>query len=107
MGRTLGELAQLVEGELLGDPEFKITGVAGLEEARSTEISFVVGPKYVSKAQQSKAGALIVPPKMQAFEKPLIVSENPYLGFAKILKLFCPRTADDGAGCEHKSSSGS
>ena len=88
MERTLGELAQLVEGELLGDPEFKITGVAALEEARSHEISFVVGPKYASKAHQSKAGALIVPPKMQTFEKPLIISENPYLGFAKILKLF-------------------
>ena len=98
MERTLGELAQLVEGELLGDPEFKITGVAGLEEARSNEISFVVGPKYVSKAHQSKAGALIVPPKLQAFEKPLIISENPYLGFAKILKLFAreQRTAVPG-----------
>ena len=62
MERTLGELAQLVEGELLGDPEFKITGVAGLEEARSTEISFVVGPKYVNKAHHTEAGALIVPP---------------------------------------------
>ena len=88
MERTLGELAQLVEGELRGDPEFKVTGVAALEEARSHEISFVVGPKYASKAHQSEAGALIVPPKMQAFEKPLIISENPYLGFAKILKLF-------------------
>ncbi|MFA9433584.1 MAG: UDP-3-O-(3-hydroxymyristoyl)glucosamine N-acyltransferase [Deltaproteobacteria bacterium] len=98
MEKTLGELAQLVEGELLGDPEFKITGVAGLEEARSNEISFVVGPKYVSKAHQSKAGALIVPPKLQAFEKPLIISENPYLGFAKILKLFAQeqRTAVPG-----------
>jgi UDP-3-O-[3-hydroxymyristoyl] glucosamine N-acyltransferase len=88
MERTLGELAHLVEGELLGDPELKITGVAGLEEARSNEISFVVGPKYVSKGHQTKAGALIVPPKLKAFEKPLIISENPYLGFAKILKLF-------------------
>ena len=98
MERTLGELAQLVEGELLGDPEFKITGVAGLEEARSNEISFVVGPKYVNKAHQSKAGALIVPPKLKAFEKPLIISENPYLGFAKILKLFAKeqRTAVPG-----------
>jgi UDP-3-O-[3-hydroxymyristoyl] glucosamine N-acyltransferase len=91
MEKTLGELAHLVEGELLGDPAFKITGVAGLEEARSTEISFVVGPKYVSKAHQTEAGALIVPPKLQAFEKPLIISENPYLGFAKILKLFAQK----------------
>ena len=29
--RTLGELARLVEGELRGDPAFRVTGVAGLE----------------------------------------------------------------------------
>ena len=71
MEKALGELAQLVDGELLGDPGFKITGVAPLEEARDHEISFVVGPRYFSKAHQSRAGALIVPPKMQDFEKKL------------------------------------
>lgn len=91
MEKTLEELAQLVEGELQGDPQLRIAGVAGLEEARTNEISFVVGPKNVRKVNQSKAGALIVPPKLSDIARPLIVSENPYLAFAKILKLFAPR----------------
>ena len=89
--RTLGELARLVGGELQGDPEFRISGVAGLEEAQITQISFVVGPKYVTKAHKSKAGALIVPPKLRNIHKPLIVIENPYLAFAKILSLFATK----------------
>lgn len=89
--KTLGELASLVEGELHGDPQLRIAGVAGLEEAHTNEISFVVGPKYFGKAQQSKAGALIVPAKLRDFARPLIVSDNPYLAFAKILKLFAPK----------------
>lgn len=88
MEKTLGELASWVGGELHGDAQLKITGVAGLEEARHTEISFVVGPKYVRKAHESRAGALIVPPGLRDIERPFIVSDNPYLAFAKILKLF-------------------
>lgn len=92
MEKTLGELARLVEGEIQGDPEFKITGVAALEEAQINQISFVIGPKYVQKANLSKAGALLVPPKLRYIEKPLIITENPYLAFAKILTLFVPKS---------------
>ena len=56
--KTLGELARLVGGELQGDSELRLSGVAGLEEAQINQISFVVGPKYVQKAHESKAGAL-------------------------------------------------
>ena len=89
--RTLGELARLVGGEIQGDPELRVVGVAGLEEAQINQISFVVGPKYVRKAHESKAGALIVPPKLKDFNRPLIISDNPYLAFAKILTLFAPK----------------
>jgi UDP-3-O-[3-hydroxymyristoyl] glucosamine N-acyltransferase len=88
MEKTLGELARRVNGELLGDAQLKITGVNGLEEAQSTEISFVLGPRYAPLARRSRAGALIVPPSLQDIDKPLIVSDNPYLVFAKILALF-------------------
>jgi len=89
--KTLGELARLVGGELKGDSEFQVSGVAALEEAQINQISFVVGPKYVRKAHESKAGALIVPPKMRDINKPVIISNNPYLAFAKILSLFAPK----------------
>jgi UDP-3-O-[3-hydroxymyristoyl] glucosamine N-acyltransferase len=89
--RTLGELARQVGGELQGDSELRISGVAGIEEAQSNEISFVVGPKYVGKAHESKAGALIVPPKLRDLNKSLIITDNPYLAFAKILSIFAPK----------------
>ena len=89
--RTLGELARLVGGELQGDSEFRVSGVAGLEEAQINQISFVVGPKYARKAHESKAGALIVPHRLRDINKPVIISDNPYLAFAKILSLFSPK----------------
>ncbi|UCG13750.1 MAG: UDP-3-O-(3-hydroxymyristoyl)glucosamine N-acyltransferase [Deltaproteobacteria bacterium] len=88
MKRNLGELARLVDGEFQGDEHLTITGVAGLEEAQQTDISFVIGPKHARQADRSRAGALIVPPGLRDMQRPLIVSENPYLAFAKILTSF-------------------
>ena len=64
MEKTLGELASWVGGEIHGDAQLRITGVAGLKEAQPSEISFVVGAKYAQEAGRSKAGALIVPPDL-------------------------------------------
>jgi UDP-3-O-[3-hydroxymyristoyl] glucosamine N-acyltransferase len=88
MHKTLGELASLVGGELCGEPQQKISGVASLEEATERDISFLLGAKYLKQAEHSGAGALIVPPAFKKLDRPLIVSDNPYLAFAKVLELF-------------------
>ncbi|MFP3870761.1 MAG: UDP-3-O-(3-hydroxymyristoyl)glucosamine N-acyltransferase [Syntrophobacteria bacterium] len=93
MEKTLGELARWVNGKLCGDAQLKIAGVAGLEEAGPTKISFVAAPKYAALARKSRAGGLIVPPGLEDIEKPLIVSDNPYLAFARILALFTEKKA--------------
>jgi UDP-3-O-[3-hydroxymyristoyl] glucosamine N-acyltransferase len=87
----LGELAQRLGAELRGDSHLRISGVAALEDATETEVSFVVGPKYRRLAKQTAAGALIVPPGMEDLERPLLVSPNPYLAFAQALALFNER----------------
>lgn len=91
MEMTLGELAQRLGAELRGDSHFRISGVAALEDATETEISFVVSPKYRMLAKQTAAGALIVPAGMEDLERPLLVSPNPHLAFAQVLALFTER----------------
>jgi UDP-3-O-[3-hydroxymyristoyl] glucosamine N-acyltransferase len=88
MEMTLGELAQRLGAELRGDSRLRISGVAALEDATETEISFVVSLKYKRLAKQTTAGALIVPAGMEDLERPLLVSPNPYLAFAQALALF-------------------
>lgn len=85
---TLGELARRLGVELRGNPDLRISGVAQLEDATRSEISFVAGPRYARLARQTAAGALIVPPGMEDLEKPLLVSSNPYLAFARVISLF-------------------
>lgn len=93
---TLSELAELVGGTVVGDGTLEITGLATLEEAVEGEITFLANPKYLSKLQQTRASAVIVPPGLKA-PSALLVIDNPYLAFAKILtRLHVRRPAPQG-----------
>ena len=48
-------------GELLGNPEQKITGAASLSEAVPGEISFFADPRYLSRLRKTRASAVFVP----------------------------------------------
>ncbi|MBI2876473.1 MAG: UDP-3-O-(3-hydroxymyristoyl)glucosamine N-acyltransferase [Candidatus Tectomicrobia bacterium] len=98
----LKELAALVQGELIGDPEREITGIASLWKARAGEITFVAHKRYLKEVAQCQASAILVeegiawPPAGLEFmgggfqEPALIRVKNPYLAFAQILELFYP-----------------
>jgi UDP-3-O-[3-hydroxymyristoyl] glucosamine N-acyltransferase len=84
----LHEIAQILGCELAGDGDLEITGVAGLDEAGPSELTFLSNPKYARKVETTRAGAIIVgrdagPQKISALR-----SENPYLDFARALELF-------------------
>ncbi|GLR63672.1 UDP-3-O-(3-hydroxymyristoyl)glucosamine N-acyltransferase [Marinospirillum insulare] len=86
---TLGELATYLDAEVHGDPEHKITEMASLEKATSSQVSFLSNPKYLPFLKDCQAGAVLLKPN-QANEyvgNSLLVA-NPYLGFAKLSHLF-------------------
>ena len=87
----LDELAQLVQGELIGQANFVLDGLASLEHAQSNHISFVNNDKYLNEAQNSKAGALIVTAELKEQLtncQNFIVVRNPYLAFAILTHQF-------------------
>lgn len=90
MEKTLGDLAEFVQGKLIGNPQKVIRGIAGIREAEDDEITFLSNAKYDKDVELSRAGAIIVSPRMQTTPKPAIICDNPYLAFAKILTLFYP-----------------
>jgi len=81
--KTLGEIAQLLQGELRGSPEFNIRGIQALTAAGPDEISFAVGSRYKEEVEKSKAGALILPKSWDCMsDRPSILVEDPYLAYA-------------------------
>lgn len=87
---TVSDLAKLVKGEIIGDGEVEITGVAGLEDAKPGDISFAASDRVVARALNSQASALIVPVNVNQLSKPMIKVANPRLAFAQILNFFFP-----------------
>ncbi len=85
------ELAEWLAATFEGDGEKELTGVASLESAGSTDLSFVAGRKATQQAQASAAGCLIVPPD---FPNPggrtVIRSPEPRTAFARAVTRFHP-----------------
>ena len=92
MQKKLSEIAQIISGTLIGDPECQITGVSGIEEVRKGEITFAADRKYFELAENTEAAALIVPFSINSSRKNLIQCEEPRLAFAAILTLFARST---------------
>jgi UDP-3-O-[3-hydroxymyristoyl] glucosamine N-acyltransferase len=83
----LREIAAALGRSVVGDGEIEITGVAGMEHAGPGQLTFLANPKYAPKVKQTRASAILV---AQAAGLPIacIVSDNPYLDFARALALF-------------------
>jgi UDP-3-O-[3-hydroxymyristoyl] glucosamine N-acyltransferase len=86
--RKLAEIAKHLGGELTGDGSVKIKGVAGIEDARTGDLTFLVNPKYKSFLQTTSASAIVVGKEMktEGTKKPLIRHPRPYLAFARAIE---------------------
>ncbi len=72
MEKSLRELAELVEGRVERGGSVKVKGVAKVEEAKKGEITLAISEKFLHKARQSQASAVIVPLGVKDFSKPVI-----------------------------------
>lgn len=86
----LAELARLVGGAVEGDPEREISGVATLERAGPTDLSFVTNRLYRRQACDSAAGALLVGPGESFGEHDRLVCDEPYYALALIMRELYP-----------------
>lgn len=84
----LREIAEKLGCALEGDGELEITGIAPMEHAGPSELTFLANPKYAHKVRETKAGAIIANEPVRALPIATVVSSNPYLDFARALELF-------------------
>ncbi len=84
----LGEIARRLGCTLAGDPDIDITGVAGMEHASPSELTFLANPKYAHKVKHSRAAAILVSEAVRDHPIASLVSANPYLDFARAVELF-------------------
>jgi len=86
-GLLLSEVARLVGGELEGTHNPVITGVAGIREAKSGDITFLATRRYQPYLQSTGASAVLLG-RGAAIDRPAVRVENPALAFLKVVRHF-------------------
>lgn len=93
---TVAEIAEWLKGELVGDGTREITRVAKIEEAGTSDLTFLANPRYLPYVKRTGASAILVArtfdiasasaPSTLAFIK----VDDPYLAFLHVLKRLTP-----------------
>ncbi|HEX5324359.1 MAG TPA: LpxD N-terminal domain-containing protein, partial [Capsulimonadaceae bacterium] len=87
---TVGELAVLVDGNVVGDGSTRIYGISSIEDAQAGDVTFAENARLLNSAERSDASAVIAPQNGPLIGKPLIRVKNPRFAFAQVLRVFAP-----------------
>ncbi|HJV82678.1 UDP-3-O-(3-hydroxymyristoyl)glucosamine N-acyltransferase [Noviherbaspirillum sp.] len=98
MSIRLQELVDRLGGQLIGDANTTVTGIAPLDTADSSQMTFLSNPKLRSQAAQTKAAALILsqaddPAIGASYSGARIITHNPYAYFARAAQFFAEQAA--------------
>jgi UDP-3-O-[3-hydroxymyristoyl] glucosamine N-acyltransferase len=86
---SLQDLADKVNGKLIGDPKVVINSIATIQNASSGCISFLANSKYKKFLKDSSASAIIASPELsEALQGSGIIVDDPYVAYAIISSLF-------------------
>jgi len=92
---TLKELANMVNGNLVGNPKLLINGVSTIDDGKPETITFIGYKKYNKYAPICKASAIIVNDKDLLDNLNGIVVNNPQEAIVKILEFFSPEYLEE------------
>jgi UDP-3-O-[3-hydroxymyristoyl] glucosamine N-acyltransferase len=86
---TLGELAARLGCRLQGDAAIVVSGLGSLDAAVAGELTFLANRKFSAQLASTQATAVILHPEFAtAATLPCLVTEQPYLVFARASQLF-------------------
>ena len=91
MNFTAGQIADQLDGTIVGNRDVDINALSKIEEARKGSLTFLANPKYTEYIYSTDASATIVSNDFQPTEKittTLIKVKDPYSSFTTILELF-------------------
>ena len=90
---TLGQIVARLGGRVAGDAAVTVREVGPLNGTGAGRISFYASRKYRAQLEATGAAAVIVAPQDEgATALPRIVTERPYVYFARVSQLFHPLT---------------
>ena len=90
---TAGAVARAVGGELRGDPDLVVSGIAPLDRAGSSDVSFLAASRYAPVAATTRAGVVLVSDELADLpcgEAARVVVAKPHEAVLGLLPLLYP-----------------
>ncbi len=85
----LGDIADQFQLECRGDAHVEITGIANLQNADNHQLSFLFNRRHKDVLRSSSASAVVLRAEDAGLtDKPVLISANPRMSWAKIAALF-------------------
>ena len=87
---TISQIAEMLNGEVIGNPNVYINQLTKIEEGRENSLSFLSNPKYTEYLYKTKSSAVIVNKDFvphQQLNTTLIKVKDAYASFAQLLRI--------------------
>ena len=89
MKKTLAELAELIDAEIVGDEACEISSLATLQQAGEGDLTFFHSKAYKDQLANTKASAVIISKDDRALcPVHALVVDDPYFSYSQVGKLF-------------------
>jgi len=90
---NISEIASLINAKIVGGNRSEVKGINELNRVEVGDLAFVDHPKYYDKSLNSKATFIIINKEVKVPEgKTLLITENPFEAYCKIVAHYQPFT---------------
>ncbi len=88
---TAQQIAEVIQGQIEGDPDTRVSKLAKIEEGKKGDLSFLSNQKYTPYLYSTEASIVLVNQSFKAeksFKATLIRVEDSYVAFGKLLEFY-------------------
>jgi UDP-3-O-[3-hydroxymyristoyl] glucosamine N-acyltransferase len=98
---TLQEIAEIINAKYVGDPNLLVLGINEIHKVEEGDLVFVDHPKYYDKALESNATTILINKEVEVPKgKALLIAEDPFMDFNKLMEKFNPFTPSQNSVSE-------
>jgi UDP-3-O-[3-hydroxymyristoyl] glucosamine N-acyltransferase len=90
MTLTVAHVAELLQGQVVGDGSVLLAGLAPADRARAGELTFAENATYFAAAEQSQASAILVAGPFESSSKVIIRVADARVALARVMPMFFP-----------------
>jgi UDP-3-O-[3-hydroxymyristoyl] glucosamine N-acyltransferase len=88
---TVSQIAEILEGEIVGDPNLEVSTLSKIEEGEEGSLTFLSNPKYTPFVYSTNASVVVVNKSFVAEKKvraTLLKVDDAYESFSKLLEFY-------------------